>query len=238
LSRNCNQNFKKDSRYLNFNRFNLESGNQIKTFYINRLNELSWDSTFDYCHKFGMNLATFNSYREADYFKRLTIKHVWVGISDKRKEGYFVRATDGKIVNKAYIPWGYDEPNNADGNEDCVLLQSNGFNDADCRNSMSFICERITEKAEVKLIPTTYPWTTTASLRYEKDITTQRLTTSSPFQEPTVATATATYPEITISPSQWQIMQTFFKGTSNSQTKEPQATCKFFISHDSFIICT
>jgi hypothetical protein len=101
---------------------------------------LDWASAKLYCEKKGMNLATFDSFEEAQYFNSIAGKDVWVGITDAVEEDKFVQVTGAPTPN---LPWNYGEPNNYNENEHCVESgYDGGFNDFDCSMKFRFACER------------------------------------------------------------------------------------------------
>ena len=56
---------------------------------------------------------------------------VWLGISDRHSEGVWVFESNGNSVT--YANWDDDEPNDANGGEDCAHMRANGkWNDRDC----------------------------------------------------------------------------------------------------------
>lgn len=97
-----------------------------------------------------MNLVTFDSHQEAVHFNKIAMKEVWVGITDKEKEGVFVKITDGKSV---VLPWDYGEPNNGRGtyhNEHCVeSVHSKSFNDNLCSYQFGYACEKVEANIDV-----------------------------------------------------------------------------------------
>jgi Lectin C-type domain len=102
---------------------------------------VNWSSAKDKCESFGLNMATFDSKDEAVYFNKVAGKGTWVGISDREKEGLFVKVTDGKTVD---LPWDEGEPNNGKGKEHCVeSVYGKNFNDNDCDFEFAYGCERV-----------------------------------------------------------------------------------------------
>lgn len=100
---------------------------------------MDWFEAKDYCEDYGMNLVTFESFEEAQYFNSIAGKEVWVGTNDFEEEGVFRQITDGSIPS---LPWNEGEPNNYEGNEDCVQSGfDGGFNDHDCSLENLFACE-------------------------------------------------------------------------------------------------
>ena len=50
----------------------------------------------------------------------------------------------GKPLSEVYNNWKSDEPNDADGEEDCVEQDNMGkMNDVKCSRKLSFICKKI-----------------------------------------------------------------------------------------------
>lgn len=72
--------------------------------------------------------------------------NTWIGLSDRAVEGTFVwvtsEPTGGYPVVGQSPPWDTDDPDNADGGEDCVRFK-NSFvlEDKPCGDEQSFICE-------------------------------------------------------------------------------------------------
>ncbi|KAJ7393784.1 chromatin-modulating protein mrc1 [Desmophyllum pertusum] len=66
----------------------------------------------------------------------------WIGLNDRLKEDQFVWS-DGTPFNssRSYSNWRNKEPNNK-GNEDCVGLYFNLWNDNSCSGTNFYICER------------------------------------------------------------------------------------------------
>ncbi|CAB3254834.1 unnamed protein product [Arctia plantaginis] len=67
---------------------------------------------------------------------------VFIGISDLIAKGVF-ETIDGIPVSDVYNNWGPGEPNDANGNEDCVILRRDGtLNDDRCFAKYPFICKK------------------------------------------------------------------------------------------------
>jgi Lectin C-type domain len=99
-----------------------------------------WDSSVKYCADHKMNLATFDSKQEAEFFLTITTGRVWVGMRDNDKNGKFKRITDGKDVT-GILPWSTGEPS---GKEYCVErydLKNKLYNDVTCNIAIPFSCE-------------------------------------------------------------------------------------------------
>ena len=125
---------------------NTESGKERKNYYITKDIMSDWSSASKYCEERGMNLATFESFEEANYFNSIAGKEVWVGITDAVKEGEFIQVTGTPAPS---LPWNAGEPNDYENNEDCVQSgYDGGFNDHDCSLVMRFACEKYEEVDE------------------------------------------------------------------------------------------
>ncbi|KAJ8719146.1 hypothetical protein PYW07_016702 [Mythimna separata] len=67
---------------------------------------------------------------------------VYVGISDIATEGIF-ETIDGKKISEVYNKWRPDQPDNRNGNEDCVNMNQIGlYNDITCESQNAFICKK------------------------------------------------------------------------------------------------
>jgi Lectin C-type domain len=90
-----------------------------------------------------MNLVTFNTTEEAEYFMKATNESLWVGINDIEKNTNprsFVQVNGVPFPTERF-PWNTGEPNN-DGNEHCIHSGSNGrYNDLSCSRVLKFACE-------------------------------------------------------------------------------------------------
>ncbi|CAB3234687.1 unnamed protein product [Arctia plantaginis] len=66
----------------------------------------------------------------------------YVGISDLLAKGTF-QTIHGNLIDDVYHNWSPGEPNDADGNEDCVIMRQDGtYNDIPCFISKPFICKK------------------------------------------------------------------------------------------------
>ena len=98
---------------------------------------LNWNPAL--CSHHDMTFVNFASSGEANDYLKLNTVH-WVGISDQMFESSF-RNYDGKsdTVN-SLLWWNTGEPNNYNGNEDCVQVENNKFNDNLCTTSFKIAC--------------------------------------------------------------------------------------------------
>ena len=97
-------------------------------------------------------LVKIESSEENDFIKSkyLTeeVVHYWIGLSDIAYEDNWMWS-DGTWLT-GYTNWGNDQPNNHDGNQDCVEIRKGGYyghtydgqwQDQDCSDSQGYICE-------------------------------------------------------------------------------------------------
>jgi hypothetical protein len=78
---------------------------------------------------------------------RLADVGTWIGFTAQEEEAFneparFRRADTGAAINQDFQAFGPGEPNDALGTEDCVELNRDGtWNDLDCLDASSFVCE-------------------------------------------------------------------------------------------------
>ncbi|XP_073943839.1 uncharacterized protein isoform X1 [Choristoneura fumiferana] len=108
----------------------------------------TWQDAKKRCQMEGASLFYAEDEIEADAVQGLWNKTqpqfawVYVGISDLLAKGVF-ETVDGRPVLDIYNNWGQGEPNDADGNEDCVILRrDNTLNDDKCDRKYPFICKK------------------------------------------------------------------------------------------------
>jgi len=94
----------------------------------------------------GFHLVTVVDLAELNFVNALNNSNqYWIGANDMDVEGTFVWITGEPFtwVNGANPPWAGVEPNNANGNENCVILRGseNDFNDFGCGAQVPRICE-------------------------------------------------------------------------------------------------
>ncbi|CAG5122283.1 unnamed protein product, partial [Candidula unifasciata] len=68
----------------------------------------------------------------------------WIGLNDRRTEGTYVWLDDRTKAN--FTRWNTGAPNNSNGNENCVVVDSNKgdrWDDLDCNTTNRFICQRL-----------------------------------------------------------------------------------------------
>ncbi len=75
--------------------------------------------------------------------KAAGIDWMWLGASDIEKEGTFVWETSKTVM--AFSKWSSGQPDNWQGNENCVHFWQNvnEWNDESCNDAMAAMCEVI-----------------------------------------------------------------------------------------------
>ena len=106
---------------------------------------MTWGSAKVWCEQMGpkSNLVQIETEAESDYLiGKFGDAYSWIGATDSEEEGKF-RWVDGSSV--AFSNWNTGEPNNSNGNEDCVHIYGghrNKWNDKNCAHRLPFICEK------------------------------------------------------------------------------------------------
>ncbi|XP_038201617.1 CD209 antigen-like protein E [Arvicola amphibius] len=101
----------------------------------------SWEASAASCQNLGAHLVIVNSFEEQQFLKYLDIRKnelTWIGLSDHRHEGSW-QWVDGTPFELSF--WKEGEPNN-DGDEDCVELSGDKWNDKRCTAKNFWICEK------------------------------------------------------------------------------------------------
>ncbi|XP_056001586.1 uncharacterized protein LOC125654833 [Ostrea edulis] len=110
----------------------------------------SWQDSEVACERLGGHLATVHSTEEEqfilDYAKRekkalvdMSHGYTWIGGHDFLQESNWMWITD-EVFN--FTNWRAGNPSNGNGNEDCLDLSFDGWNDNTCSNILNYICER------------------------------------------------------------------------------------------------
>uniref|UniRef100_A0A8C9ZTB6 C-type lectin domain-containing protein n=1 Tax=Sander lucioperca TaxID=283035 RepID=A0A8C9ZTB6_SANLU len=107
---------------------------------------LTWADAELHCVSQGGNLVSIHSLEEENFIKSL-IKNfdhaqgfTWIGLSDIHKEGNTWFWSDGSVVDYSF--WNAGEPNNSNGNENCVCKGSGTklrWNDGCVLNQVFFV---------------------------------------------------------------------------------------------------
>lgn len=114
------------------------------SFYHGSTTKLSWRDSRQYCRQRGSDLIIINS-REEQEFANTFEEHRWIGLTDQESEGVW-KWVDGSRLNMSTSFWHSEEPNDANGNEDCAEIQFHNvfknWNDVSCSVKIYFICEK------------------------------------------------------------------------------------------------
>ncbi|XP_055969219.1 CD209 antigen-like protein C [Sorex fumeus] len=99
-----------------------------------------WLHAMSACRRKNSQLVIVNSAPEAKFlqFWEVQKKGLWIGLSDHHDEGSW-QWIDGSPLNISF--WKPGEPNN-EGDEDCVELYNDGWNDIPCSQEKPWICEK------------------------------------------------------------------------------------------------
>lgn len=82
----------------------------------------------------------------ADAMNKNNVSKAWIGLHDLFNEGEFVTVLDEELSSVGYANWtslyGKVEPDNANGNQNCVdiVKQDGGMDDNWCSSNFSYIC--------------------------------------------------------------------------------------------------
>ncbi|XP_052610774.1 CD209 antigen-like protein E [Peromyscus californicus insignis] len=101
----------------------------------------SWEASASSCQDLGAHLVIINSVEEQRFMKYWNVRknqRSWIGLSDLRREGSW-QWVDGNPLQLSF--WKEGEPNN-DGDEDCVELFTDDWNDNKCTEQNFWVCEQ------------------------------------------------------------------------------------------------
>ena len=131
---------------------------------VNKNERLDWFEAEVYCKGLGGHLASIQSgfglatIASASQLSTKGGKGFWIGLNNLNKTlGY--QWIDGKPTS--FFNWNNGEPNNFNGIEECVEVQSNqGWNDVNCYLNKGWICKiakGITPPTTPIVVPETFP---------------------------------------------------------------------------------
>lgn len=101
----------------------------------------SWETSASSCEDLGAHLVIVNSVSEQRFMKYWNVRknqRSWIGLSDHIHEGSW-QWVDGSALKFSF--WKEGEPNN-DGDEDCVELFMDDWNDNKCTEQNFWVCEQ------------------------------------------------------------------------------------------------
>ncbi|XP_056311290.1 C-type lectin lectoxin-Thr1-like [Danio aesculapii] len=104
----------------------------------------SWSDSRQFCRDHGADLVIINTEEKQKLIMSSIDERVWIGLSDTEDEGNMTWVDNSPLNQGFWMEW---EPNNADGNEDCVelMLPSHAiknWNDLKCSEMRKGICEK------------------------------------------------------------------------------------------------
>ncbi|CAM1313044.1 CLEC17A (predicted) [Pycnogonum litorale] len=119
----------------------------------------SWHDAFAYCRSLGpsYDLVSINSKAESNFINVLIgfqVSGAWLGLNDRSTESRFYWTDNSETT---YTNWAKNEPNNFQGNEDCVECVGRGYgyglwNDRKCQEKIPFICQTYADPSKAKAI--------------------------------------------------------------------------------------
>ncbi|XP_008829318.1 mannose-binding protein C [Nannospalax galili] len=110
-----------------------------KKFFVSSGRKMSFNAVKSLCSQFQASVATPRNAEENTAIQNVAKDVAFLGITDEENEGQFVDITGNKI---SYSNWNSGEPNNANSQENCVVLLLDGtWNDIACSNSFVAVCE-------------------------------------------------------------------------------------------------
>ncbi|CAK1581778.1 unnamed protein product [Parnassius mnemosyne] len=119
-----------------------------RSFYKVHTIHRTWENATRRCALEGASLFYPEDQNEADvvltHLKETQPSYQWVfiGISSKLAKGVF-KTIDGLSIRQVYNKWAPGEPNDSNGEEDCVILRRDGtLNDDKCSKRNPFICKK------------------------------------------------------------------------------------------------
>ncbi|XP_017161082.1 galactose-specific lectin nattectin-like [Poecilia reticulata] len=110
--------------------------------------KMSWAAAERACLSLDGNLASIRSTNEYNFIRQLVLSSSktnassWIGGHDSAEEGNWLWSDGSKFL---FHHWGKGQPNNANGNEDCMEInftEQDFVNDRNCAMKLPFICAR------------------------------------------------------------------------------------------------
>ncbi|XP_048051442.1 CD209 antigen-like protein C [Megalobrama amblycephala] len=104
----------------------------------------SWSESRQYCRDRGADLVIINTEEKQRFISSFAKERVWIGLSDIENKHRMIWV-DNSTLNQGF--WFKYEPNNYEGNEDCIELNPtkdpvNNWNDQPCSHKRKGICEK------------------------------------------------------------------------------------------------
>ncbi|XP_065133218.1 uncharacterized protein [Paramisgurnus dabryanus] len=144
------QKLQSDDRHLTARLNAIEKASRFKIFrnagmkyYVSFGLEGTFDQALEFCKGNGATIVLPTTEFENKILKTMNVlpdsTNIMIGTTDKQKEGTFVDLNNQPL---SFSKWAKKEPNNYDGAEDCVVLNSDGeWNDVGCNTKRHVVCE-------------------------------------------------------------------------------------------------
>ena len=106
----------------------------------------TWEEADKFCRNQGGRLVTVTSKAVNDYLiEEKKQRHwsnlpIWIGGSDKGKEGVWKWSDCSFFRDHVFTAWATLEPDNSGGNQHCLELWHNKWNDNVCKKKNNFVC--------------------------------------------------------------------------------------------------
>ena len=114
----------------------------------------TWENAKEECEEWNARLVKVESSEENDFIKKelLPAKYgnYWIGLSDSANEGDWMWTDGTQLDSDGYKNWGYNQPDNKNNNEDCVVIRIRKsdpdhygkWHDRPCSEEKKYICEK------------------------------------------------------------------------------------------------
>ncbi|XP_069135286.1 collagen alpha-6(VI) chain-like [Argopecten irradians] len=104
-------------------------------------NTKTWYDAKNDCINHGGNLVKIEKSAENFWLKnnQFTQEDPWIGAYTSSHVNWLWVSDNSDVV---YNDWRTPQPDDSDGNEDCVQMYTHGWNDLDCTKSCPYICEK------------------------------------------------------------------------------------------------
>ncbi|KAL0842207.1 hypothetical protein ABMA28_014368 [Loxostege sticticalis] len=138
------KNFRKDYKYVE----------ATESFYKFHTMSKKGQDAKDMCELEGATIFYPEDQNEADAIRQLwnetqvVLPRIYIGVASWIVKGVF-ETFDGRPINDVYSNWAPGEPNNANDNEDCVIMRRDGtLNDVNCNDKNPFVCKKTISSLE------------------------------------------------------------------------------------------
>ena len=105
----------------------------------------NWADAEDFCKGQGGHLASVTSKAINEYIvdgkMKRKISSLWVGGTDKEKEGFWTWTDCSTFRDHRFTAWAHHQPSNGK-DQDCVDHWSRSWNDVDCSREKHFLCAK------------------------------------------------------------------------------------------------